>query len=407
MTSEKIMKIFSDTAYIRTGGSKEELRAAEYIKGICAEMGLEATIEDFDVQMSDLKSATLTVDGEEIRCKGYFCCGSGEVEAELYYLRTSNRYSLAQCKDKIVMVDGLLGCWLYKDLIKSGAVGFITHCGNQNYRDEDIGQREMRTYIPEEMKRLCVNIHVNDAVRIVNNDCKRAKIVIDQEAYTGNSRNVILDIPGERNETIILSAHYDSTSLSEGAYDNMSGCIGLLALAEHFSKNKPSYSLRFVWCGSEERGLLGSKAYCAAHEDILEEIVLNVNLDMIGCIMGKFLACCTSETALVDYVSYMAYEYGFPTKAYQGVYSSDSTPFSDKGIPSISFARSSPSGTATIHNRYDTMKVIKPDNMQKDIEFITAFVSRMANAKLCPVKREIPSNMKERIDEYLLRKRKD
>ena len=44
-------------------------------------------------------------------------------------------------------------------------------------------------------------------------------------------------------------------------------------------------------------------------------------------------------------------------------------------------------------------------NMVEDIDFITAFASRMANAVDCPVKREMPDNMKEKLDEYLTRKR--
>ena len=43
-------------------------------------------------------------------------------------------------------------------------------------------------------------------------------------------------------------------------YDNMSGSVGILGIAEHFAKNPHRYGLRFIWCGSEERGLLGSKA---------------------------------------------------------------------------------------------------------------------------------------------------
>ena len=39
------------------------------------------------------------------------------------------------------------------------------------------------------------------------------------------------------------------------------------------------------------------------------------------------------------------------------------------------------------------------------MDFLCAFVDRMANAKNCPVKRQIPENMKTRLDEYLGRKR--
>ena len=42
MRSKLIEKIFRDTAYVRMGGSAEEKRTAEYIKGVCAEFGGEA-----------------------------------------------------------------------------------------------------------------------------------------------------------------------------------------------------------------------------------------------------------------------------------------------------------------------------------------------------------------------------
>jgi hypothetical protein len=43
--------------------------------------------------------------------------------------------------------------------------------------------------------------------------------------------------------------------------------------------------------------------------------------------------------------------------------------------------------------------------MKKDSEFVIAFVSRMANAAFCPVSREIPADIKEKLDKYLCRKR--
>ena len=176
-------------------------------------------------------------------------------------------------------------------------------------------------------------------------------------------------------------------------------------MAEYFSKKPHKRSLRFIWCGSEERGLLGSKAYCEKHQDELSKVVLGINIDMIGCIMGKLCSICTAEQKLVDYLSYFGSEIGIPISPAQEIHSSDSTPFADKGIPTASFARRAPQGTATIHNSYDTKKLIKTDNMQNDIAFITAFAERMANAVYCPVERVIPDNMKEKLDKYLLRKR--
>ena len=405
MDAQNIMKIFADTAYVRMGGSPEELQAAEYLKAQCAAMGLEAHLEAFPVDMATMQEAQLLVDGESITCKGYLNAGSGEVEAPFLYLPSSDPYSLSQCKGKIVMVDGYLGHWIYQDLLENGAVGFITYDGNVNYADFDIDQRELRAQVHKGNKILGVNINAKDAVKLVQNGAKTAKIILKQDEYQGESHNVICDLPGDCEQTIVFTAHYDSTSLSQGAYDNMSGSVGLLGIAEYFSKHPHHYSLRFVWCGSEERGLLGAKAYCADHEEELKNVVLNINLDMIGCIMGRFIACCTSEAKLVDYLTYFASEKGWSLSAKQDVYSSDSTPFADKGVPALSFARIAPPNTGTIHNSYDTMALMSGEQMVKDIDFIVSFADRMANSVRCPVAREMPDNMKEKLDIYLCRKR--
>ena len=405
MNANQIMKIFEDTAYVRMGGSAEELRCAEYLKEQCAQMGLQARIEPFAVQMAAIQEATLIVDGESTTCKGYLNAGNAEVEAPFYYLPSTDAHSLSRCKGKIVMVDGYLGYWIYQDLLEHGAVGFITYDGNINYADWDIDQRELRAQVHKGNKIPGVNINAKDAVKLVQKNAKTAKIVLKQEEYEGNSHNVILDLPGEREETIVFTAHYDSTSLSQGAYDNMSGSIGLLGIAKFFAEHPHSYGMRFIWCGSEERGLLGAKAYCADHEEELKQVVLNINLDMIGCIMGKFIACCTTEEKLTHYLNYFALEKGWGLSVRQDVYSSDSTPFADKGIPAVSFARIAPPNTGTIHNSYDTVALMSGEQMVKDIEFICAFADRMANAVTCPVAREMPDNMKEKLDIYLCRKR--
>ena len=407
MDSKQIMKIFEDTAYVRMGGTDAELKAAEYLKAQCAAMGLEAHLESFPVQMANMEEATLTVDGKSIPCKGYLNAGSASIEAPFYYLRDSEPYSLAQCKGKIVMVDGYLGYWVYADLLENGAVGFITYDGNVNYADRDIDQRELRAQVWEGKEKIPgVNINVKDAIALIESNAQTAAITLKQEEYEGKSHNVILDLPGETDRWIVLTAHYDSTSLSQGAYDNMSGSVGLLGIAEHFAKHPHRHGLRFVWCGSEERGLLGAKAYCADHEEELKQVDLNINLDMIGCTMGKFITCVTGEEKLVHYITYLGSEVGFPISGRQEVYSSDSTPFADKGVPAVSFARIAPHNTATIHNSYDTLALMSGEQMAKDIDFLVAFTGRMANAVHCPVKREMPANMKESLDYYLCRKRR-
>ena len=405
MDASNIMGVFADTAYVRTGGSPEEKKTAQYLLSRLEQLGLKGALEPFDVDMADMEAAELQVDGVSVPCKGYLNAGSGEVEAELYYLRGTDDYSLSCCRGRIVLIDGYLGYWKYQDLLENGAVGFITYDGNANYTDRDIDQRELRSYVSKGVKIPGVNINAKDAIALVRDGGKTAKITLKQREYTGQSQNVVLDMSGEGEDCIVFTAHYDSTSLSQGAYDNMSGSVGLLALAEYFASHPHRCGLRFIWCGSEERGLLGSKAYCAAHAEALKNVVLNINLDMIGCIMGKFIYCVTGEEKLCYYISYLGAELGFGIEGRQDVYSSDSTPFADQGVPAVSFARIAPGNTATIHNSYDTVALMSGRQMVEDIDFLIAFAQRFANAKRCPVARTMPENMKQKLDEYLCRKR--
>ncbi|MBO4837225.1 MAG: M28 family peptidase [Clostridia bacterium] len=407
MNQKQIREILNRTDYIRVSGTADEKKAAEYLKELCEAMGISACLEPFDVETAQVTSVSLTADGRKIPCKGYRLCGSGEAEAPLCYLPNTDPASLAGAGGKIVLLDTGITYWVYQDLLDAGAVGVITYDGNVRYADRDIDDKLLRPYVSKGRKVPCVNINAKDAFALVRSAPERIRIRIEQTEKTVSSHNVIAEIPGQTDEWIVLSAHYDSTPLSHGAYDNMSGCIGLLGIMDALRGKAPlRYGLRFLFCGSEEIGLMGSKAYTAAHEQELGKVALNINLDMIGTYMGRFIACVSAEEKLVHYIQYYCSLRGWGIAARQDVYSSDSTPFADHGVPSLSFARLAPHNQAVIHNRYDTKQVLSTTQIAKDIDFLADFALSFADAAKCPVSREIPEPVKTRLDEYLLRKRK-
>ena len=407
MKQEMIREILSRTDMVRFSGTAEEKAAAEYLKSVCEEMGVSARLESFDVDTAEIHTAHLAADGREIPCRGYRLCGSGAVEAPLCYLPNTDAASLSLAKGKIVLLDTGITYWVYHDLLDAGAVGFITYDGDVRYPDRDIDQKTLRPYVSKGQKVPCVSINAKDAFELVQAAPETVSIRVEQTESVVSSQNVIAEIPGRTEEWIALSAHYDSTFLSHGAYDNMSGCVGLLGILDALRGKAPlRRGLRFIFCGSEEVGLLGSKAYTAAHEKELDKTVLNINLDMIGTYMGKFIACVSAEDKLLHYLEYLCALRGWGLNARQDVYSSDSTPFADHGVPALSFARIAPKSQATIHNRYDTRELLSEKQLSADIDFLSDFTLSMADAVRCPVSREIPENVKNRLDEYLLRKRK-
>ena len=408
MKKKTMKKLFDELGFIRTGGSKEELKAANIIKDYIKELGVDVKLEGFEVD-GDKASGKLIVDGKEIPCLAYRGAKSvKELTAPFYYLSNTDAYSLSQCKGKIVLFEGGLGRFRYEDLLKHGAVGFISTNGGLSEGDKDIDDKELRSFVSEGLDILPgVNINIKEAAKLVDLDPKEVTISLTNKKAKSTSHNVAAYLKGEIDDEIVITAHYDSVPLSKGIYDNLSGSIAILAILEDLAKKEHRYSLRFVFCGSEERGLLGSKAYVESHKDELDKVKFCVNLDMVGTTLGHPIAVCSSEEKLCNYLEYRALMKGYPLSVSQGVYSSDSTPFADKGIPSMSFARIIKGDMYLIHNRQDTYALMSIPHMQEDIDFIRDFVDDLMNAKCLPVVKEIPESIKDELDRYNARKRPD
>jgi Zn-dependent M28 family amino/carboxypeptidase len=90
---------------------------------------------------------------------------------------------------------------------------------------------------------------------------------------------------------VAYGAHYDHVgiqhgmspdSIANGADDDGSGSVTLLAIAKSLMAGRPRRSALFVWHIGEEKGLLGS-AYFTDHPTVpIDSIVAQLNADMIG-----------------------------------------------------------------------------------------------------------------------------
>ncbi|HEY5061366.1 MAG TPA: M28 family peptidase, partial [Gemmatimonadaceae bacterium] len=110
-------------------------------------------------------------------------------------------------------------------------------------------------------------------------------------------RNVLAAIEGSdprlKDEWIVISGHVDhngadSLQIFNGADDNGSGAVALLAIAEAYAKaaaegHRPKRSVLFAAFNSEERGpLMGSWGYVEAPAVPLAKTAAMLNMDMIG-----------------------------------------------------------------------------------------------------------------------------
>ena len=126
-------------------------------------------------------------------------------------------------------------------------------------------------------------------------DGQGVEIHLRSEQFDAPSVNIIGVVRGTdpvlRNEYVVFSSHQDhdgvrfavdGDSIWNGADDNGSTSVALLAIARAWVKQPSKRSALFIYHGAEERGLLGS-LWHAAHPVVpLSAMVAVLNGDMIG-----------------------------------------------------------------------------------------------------------------------------
>jgi carboxypeptidase Q len=106
--------------------------------------------------------------------------------------------------------------------------------------------------------------------------------------------NTVAEIRGSERpgQVVILGAHLDSWDLGTGVTDNGTGSMVVLEAARVLARSglKPKRSIRFILFSGEEQGLLGSRAYTAAHAAEADSIQAVLVLDNgTGAIRGQAL----------------------------------------------------------------------------------------------------------------------
>ena len=149
---------------------------------------------------------------------------------------------------------------------------------------------------------------VRASTTIVTRDLPELTIGVDLEdkvLKSASAPNTIGVLEGTdpklKNEYVVFSSHMDhvgvagpngtggcqakgADSICNGADDDGSGTVGVIELAEAFSRPgaRPKRSMLFITVSGEEKGLYGSD-YFTTHPTIpLSQVVADINIDMIG-----------------------------------------------------------------------------------------------------------------------------
>lgn len=408
------MELLERIGFVRTAGSKEEEKAAHLLADEIESIGCKAKIEPFKIQDADIVKASLTVlqpYKKEYQVTGYKCAKSTPEEgitADLIYAENMLDVNLAEAKGKVVLVNGRVGMDAYKKLIKAQVAGFISMQGTllDRVEETDLDTRKIRKNLETQGLTSAVNIRIGDAFEMVEKGASKVNLVLDNKNVTLTSHNVYAEIKGTTypEEIVSFGAHYDSVPFSTGVYDNGAGSVIIMEALRYFKANPPKRTVKFMWYGSEEIGLEGSKHYVKKYAKDLEKHQLMINVDVAGSVLGSESCMVTGPECLSHFTDYFMKTEGYAVRVKQDIYSSDCIPFADAKVPAMSFCRFAPEGGAFIHNRNDVIKYLAPDKLQKTTEYVVKFGEKMINATAFPVPHEIPDNIVEKVDKYLFKK---
>ena len=198
---------------------------------------------------------------------------------------------------------------------------------------------------------------------------------IRTERFQYPSVNIVAKVPGRdptlANEYVLFSAHQDhdgvrfpvdGDNIWNGADDNASTAVALLAIGRAFAAHPGRRTALFVWHGAEERGLMGSRWYVKHSTVPLASIVAVLNGDMMGrndpgtaALLGA-LPPHRNSPELVQIaldantaVSHFAIDSSWddPNHREGWYYRSDHLPYARAGIPALFF-------TTLLHPDYHT-----------------------------------------------------
>ena len=411
LSGKRMYSLLKKLNFERLSTFEGEKRGAEIIADEIRKSGLEPKIETFMAPRYEIKKVKFEVTApfkQEYQVTGYGFSGStpkNGIEADFYYLESFDEMSLAGAKGKIVFVAGNIGVENFKKLVKSGALAFVATSGTwlDKKSETDLEERMLRPVHTEEGVIPGVCMRMADGIKLINAAPKKVKLLLKQTEGEAESQNVICDIPGtvHPEEVIAFTAHYDSVRFSHGMFDNASGTVNNLELLRYFAKFPPNRTMRFIFTGSEERGLLGSKAYVAAHQDELANIRLCMNVDMTGPILGLDTALVMADMSVCHAMDFYKKEIGFNMEVKQDIYSSDAIPFADNGIPGINFFRRAAADSTKIHCRYDIISTITAKSLARTASFILEFTKKLDTAVFFPIERNVPQEIVEKVDKYL------
>ena len=212
------------------------------------------------------------------------------------------------------------------------------------------------------------------------------RLRLEMEAHLAGEatdHNVVGEIVGRErpDEVVLVGAHLDSWDVGQGANDDGIGVIETLETLRLIRglPQKPARTVRAVLFADEEEGLLGGRAYAAAHAG--ERLVAAIESDFgAGAPESWGFTGTPAQTA---WFMSAAQPVGLPARLGGG--GSDISALSGQGVLTIGLGPDDTHYFDIHHSQADTLDKIDPALLREGIAAVARLVWQLANAPEAPL----------------------
>lgn len=202
--------------------------------------------------------------------------------------------------------------------------------------------------------------------------------------------NVIADIKGSEfpDEYVIVGGHIDDWDAAQGAQDNGTGMATTFEAARLIMASgiQPRRTIRFMFWGGEEQGLLGSAAYAKAHP----EVCAKTSAVLVHDGGGNYLSGIAGPAALVEDLrtvfaplATLNPDMPFEVKENRGLSTwgaSDHASFVAQGVPGFFWNQTGELDYDYVHHtRFDTLDQVNPEYQKHSAIVVAVGAMGLAN----------------------------
>ena len=197
--------------------------------------------------------------------------------------------------------------------------------------------------------------------------------------------NVIAELRGSEKpeEFVILGAHLDSWELGTGALDN--GCNAALVVDAFRTIKaaglKPRRTIRFILFSGEEQGMMGSRAYAAAHRNELDKAAGVAVIDGgVGAVTGFTLGGRTDMAKAVTGIVAPLQQFKATTLTTDHIeWGTDHYDFLLEGVPTLVAVQDEGNYLENYHATSDTYDKVDFPQLKKHVAEMTVVTYGIAN----------------------------